>query len=192
MFSNLKFLDVEDLPLAELKSNLPPITVLTSCSLHSFLDEFFAHLLEIVSYKLHHIETYNDNLAIAACETAASFMINGSSRNLDYNLLKKLGPCTMTYKRRNFITLAAFLSNTHTALHSDALNVRQYAISQNISKSIEVCSEFWKGLALREENFTLVNAANLVVYMFKNEITVFHSIRITLSENNFQLVSSVT
>ena len=128
------------------------------------------NLLEIVSYKLHHIETYNDNLAIAACETTASFMINGSSRNMDYNMLKKLGPCTMTHKRRNFITLAAFLSNAHTALHSDPLNVRQYAISQNITKSIEVCSEFWKGLSLREENFTLVNTANLVVYTFKNEI----------------------
>ena len=37
---------------------------------------------------------------------------------------------------------------------------------------IKKCSEFWRGLALRDESFTIVNAASLVVYMLKNDIKI--------------------
>ena len=60
-------------------------------------------------------------MAIAACETAASFIINGSSRNLDYHLLKKLGPFTSDHKIRNFITLPAFLSDPYTVVRSSSV-----------------------------------------------------------------------
>ena len=52
---------------------------------------------------------------------AASFIINGSSRNLDYHLLKKLGPFTSDHKIRNFITLPAFLSDPYTVVRSSSV-----------------------------------------------------------------------
>ena len=66
-------------------------------------------------------ENYDNHLAIAACETAASFIINGSSRNLDYYLLKKLGPFTSDHRIRNFITSPAFLSDPYTVVRSSSV-----------------------------------------------------------------------
>ena len=170
VFSYLRFLEVEDIPLNAITSHLPPVTVITSSSVFSFLDLVCAHFVEIVHHHQHNCVNYDNHLAIAACETAASFIINGSSKNLDFHMLKKLGPFTSDHRTRNFITLGAFLSDPYTAVTAHPMNVRQYSLSQNVSKCLTMCSQFWKELSLRSNGLTIENAAKIVLNTLKNDI----------------------
>ena len=167
VFSYLRFLEVEDIPLNAITSHLPPVTVITSSSVYSFLDLVCAHFVEIVHHHQHNCVNYDNHLA---CETAASFIINGSSKNLDFHMLKKLGPFTSDHRTRNFITLGAFLSDPYTAVTAHPMNVRQYSLSQNVSKCLTMCSQFWKELSLRSNGLTIENAAKIVLNTLKNDI----------------------
>ena len=64
-----------------------------------------------VTHFYYNSTSYAGTISIAACETAASFIINGSFRNLDYKLQKKLGVNTPTHRYKNYITLSEVLSD---------------------------------------------------------------------------------
>ena len=85
-------------------------------------------------------------------------------------MLKKQGPFTSDHRTRNFITLSAFLSDPYTAVTAHHMNVRQYSLSQNVSKCLTVYSDFWTELCLRSNGLTIGDAAKIVVNTFKNDI----------------------
>ena len=72
-------------------------------------------VFEIVHHFHNNSTSYAGTVSIVACETAAAFIVNGPSMNLDYRILKKLGVNTgvntATHRYRDYLTLSEFLSD---------------------------------------------------------------------------------
>ena len=86
VFANLKFHQIAAIPVTDITGNCPPIACVTSGSLLPFMNRTIDHLLGIVKLYLGNATQYDEHITIAACETAAAFIINGSPRNLDYTI----------------------------------------------------------------------------------------------------------
>ena len=165
VFSDLLYHDLAAIPIGELELSLPPIICYTATLMCA------SHLLEIVRFFYNNSITYEGFVSRAACETAAVFIVNGSSRNLDYRILKKLGVYTATHRYRNYLTLSEFLSDPRTPITSDIDPINQFSLNRQLSVQLSKCTEFWVSVTHHYTSGLLVDdAVSIILKSFQNDL----------------------